>query len=327
MSYYYNNNDNNDNNNNTHKQQQSQDEDGDFESCGVPNCKEIMLQPGGVISSGSFASVLKITTTPQTTTPTTTPQQKTLRVHYWSSSAANDGAICIKFGHIESAEHAFHSRYASREMRRRTKSTPPPNEHQRATIPPPPSSFLELAVATLCADFSTFVLKNPKLGGLVFREADGNLANLLEQHRPALPASEERANIFRSLGVCIQNCLDFFLDQGLVYCDWKSENILVRRLQRGEFEFKLSDFGSVQPAKKAIDAATQNPNNINSLFGSPHLSTVFETIRPSFFDDVFSARALFICSFLNAPPPWVDQIRRDRLVATSKSLIENELVK
>jgi serine/threonine protein kinase len=106
--------------------------------------------------------------------------------------------------------------------------------------------------------------------------------------------------------VFFKNIFIFLINQGIVYTDWKFDNILLfftenpnKQLFNNIEHVKLTDFGSILKNNVKI----KNVNNINPFFSSPFLNKVFDFITPTHFDDFKSVCYMLFC--LNAKKlPW-----------------------
>jgi serine/threonine protein kinase len=105
----------------------------------------------------------------------------------------------------------------------------------------------------------------------------------------AIPESCELQSHEQLLKVFVafcENVLDFLRHNGIVYCDWKLENVLI--FDRPSFRFKLTDFASTQQH----NMESPNPRNVNQIFTSPALSYCLPVIKPTFEDDYFGVKCL-----------------------------------
>lgn len=128
---------------------------------------------------------------------------------------------------------------------------------------------------------------------LVLELANGNFLETFMQIRHSVCELKHQTNqkthqqLLIAFTQFLINVLDYLESIGVVYCDWKFENILCFSSSNNEI-FKLSDFGSCQTENVEID----HPKNINQVYCSPNFYINNKTITPTHYDDCLSASYL-----------------------------------
>lgn len=121
--------------------------------------------------------------------------------------------------------------------------------------------------------------------GIIMEMAKSDAQSFLDDHRAK---SLDCVYLLRRFEQFFFKVLSFLESSGVVYCDWKFENILIFDDTLETLDaIKLCDFGAIQRDGVKI----LNPQNYNPFFSSPFLDG--ESITPRFRDDWISVCYLF----------------------------------